>query len=175
MSYEFDVIELLANANLATLPLNTTIEPYRIFDKCVHIYNSMIQGGRKLTLHAPYNYHPTMVACDKTFHIIVSVFIENALKYSVAGSEIRIEFNPDPAGKLCVVTVASESEGNQILDERVFSRGYRASTYGDGSGNGLFVAQLIAQQHNTEITARSTIISPTRVRHTFALPLNTLH
>lgn len=173
MSNEYDVIEILADASQATLPVNTVSEIYKMFDKCVKIYNA-VAGGRKIILRASGNYSPRVAASDKTLHIIPSVLIENALKYSLPGSDIRINIDPDETdGQRCIVTVTNDSPGNQELDDRVFQRGVRFSSTGDGSGNGLYVAQLIANQHKTRITINSKVLNPTTVRHTFVVPFRT--
>jgi signal transduction histidine kinase len=172
MSNEYNVIEILADASQAKLPPNTVSELYKIFDKCVKIYNA-IAGGRRLLLRAEHNYNPRIVANDNTLPIIPSVFIDNALKYSLPGSEIRIFIEPDTDNQSCLVTVTNDSEGQQQLDDRIFQRGYRATTHRDGTGNGLYVAQLIAEQHNTRITVDSSILSSARVRHTFSVSFRT--
>ena len=168
MSHEFDVIQVLAEAGQAMLPLNTVSELYRIFDKIVRIYNGT-SGGRRVTLRSASGFYPRVVASDKTLHILPSVFIDNALKYSSPGSETRITLEPDNTNECCIVTVTNESDGQQILDNRVFLRGYRASPMGDGSGNGLYAAQLIAQQHNTKIEVESVLLGPYKSRHTFRI------
>lgn len=172
MSREFDVIEILSDATQTKLPHNIVSDLYRIFDMCVKIYRE-VAGGRKILLRAPNNYSPRVPACDKTFHIIPSVFIENALKYSLPGSEIRITIEPADEPQRCVVTVVNESEGQQILDNRIFERGYRANSLKDGSGIGLYVAQLVAEQHNTEIKVESIPLTATRVKHTFTVAFRT--
>jgi K+-sensing histidine kinase KdpD len=37
------------------------------------------------------------------------------------------------------------------LGNAVFDRGYRGATDKDGSGNGLYVAQLVARQHGSQL------------------------
>jgi light-regulated signal transduction histidine kinase (bacteriophytochrome) len=176
MSSEFDVIEVLANATQTDLPVNTTAEPHRLFDKCVKIYKARLPGSRRLLLRSEDGYRPKILACDKTLHILPSVFIENAIKYSAPGTEISVKIESHPADRrLCIVSVESESEGQQILDDRVFQKGYRATdSRREGSGNGLYVAQLIAKQHKSTITVHSQPIGPARVRHTFRMEFRTV-
>ena len=176
MSSEFDIIEVLANATPTELPMNTTAEPYRLFDKCVKIYRTRLPGSRRLLMSSEREYKPKILACDKTLHILPSVFIENAIKYSAAGTEINIKIESDPNDRRsCVVTIESEAEGQQILDDRVFQKGYRATnSRQEGSGNGLYVAQLIAKQHNSTITVHSQPIGTARVRHTFRMKFRTV-
>ena len=173
MSNEFDVIEVLADASQAALPLNTVSELYRVFDKCVRIYNTQAGGRRVVIRSSVGGYSPRIAAHDKTLHIIPSVLIENSLKYSSPGSETRILFEPDGEESECIVRVVNESDGRQELDDRVFQRGFRFDTRQDGSGNGLYVAQLIAKQHHTRITVQSQIVGPNSVRHIFEIRFKT--
>ena len=53
MSRQFDVIEILANEELARLPRNSTGELYRVFDKCVRIYGDR---ATRIVLDAPPNF-----------------------------------------------------------------------------------------------------------------------
>jgi light-regulated signal transduction histidine kinase (bacteriophytochrome) len=176
MSDEFDVLEVLANANQTELPLDTKADPYRLFDKCVKIYRSQLTGSRQLIMRSEQGYSPKISACEKTIHILPSVFIENALKYSAPGTAIHVRIESDPDDRRsCVVAIESESEGQQILDDRVFQKGYRATTSRrEGSGIGLYVAQLIAKQHRSNVTVHSQPLGPTRVRHTFKMKFKTV-
>lgn len=156
MSSQFDIIEILANETIATLPMNSTSEIYRIFDKCVRIFQPEWEK-RRIRMWAPSNYSPRIRVCDKTFPIIPTVLIENAKKYSVSDSGISISISPDPTSQLyCIVNVSNTSELKQQIDETIFERGRRISGDKDGSGNGLYVAQLIARQHDTKITVHCT-------------------
>lgn len=152
MSMQFDVIELLANESLFTLPLNTVINVYRIFDKCTRIYRPGDNPGR-LLLRSQYSYTPEVRACDKTFHMIPTVLIENALKYSSPESVVSIDVRKQ--GVDCVVHVRNEYLGSHQLTDRVFERGVRLSKEKDGSGNGLHLARLVAKQHNAWLRVSS--------------------
>lgn len=169
MSNQFDVIELLANEDLSTLPLNSTIEIYKLFDKCARIYS---QEDGKVRLQGEWAYCPETRVCDKTFPIIATVLIQNALKYSVKGSEIIVTIRPD--GDDCVVKVSNLARDRQRLDNSVFLRGTRLSSDADGSGNGLFLAQLVARQHGTKISLSSSAAENGRILYTFAVRFRTI-
>lgn len=171
MSNQFEVMELLANQRLTELPIRSVSELYRIFDKCARVYR-MANRQHKFVLKAPDDYHPRIYACEKTLPIIPTVLIENANKYSRVGSDIWINF--EPLRGICQVTVSSLSNGQDLLSDTIFGRGVRASTDKDGSGNGLFVAQLVAKQHGTLIRVKSTYVSPNTVKHEFIVPFNTI-
>jgi len=164
MSQQFDVMEILANHNLADLPLNARSEIVRLFHKCIFVYRNPDEKSR-VTLSVPQNYSPRILTCDKTIPIIPTVLLQNAEKYSTPKSDIRVSI--EPRDQFCVVTITNLSEGQQELDDSIFKRGVRASTDTDGSGNGLFVAQLVAKQHGTQIHVKSEILNSLSVRHTF--------
>jgi hypothetical protein len=171
MSKQFDVVEILANESLTKLPVKTPSQLYKIFDKCVRVFQT-VRGPRSLFLQAPQNYSPRIHVCEKTFPIIPTVLISNALKYSKPNTEVRVILEPD--GGSCVASVISVSEGQMPLDDSIFQRGVRISSDSDGSGNGLYVAQLVARQHATKITVQSIPDSHNNVKHIFRVPFRVI-
>ncbi|MEW5797606.1 MAG: ATP-binding protein [Bacteroidota bacterium] len=149
MSNQFDIIEILANETLTQIERKSNIEVYRIFDKCVHIYQTPDQ---RIKLHSQSGFFPKITANDKTFPIIPTVLIENALKYSAPKQPIKISIDRDD--NKCMVSVSNLAELEKNLDDSIFSKGVRNSTDTDGSGYGLYVAQLVANQHNTLIQVK---------------------
>jgi light-regulated signal transduction histidine kinase (bacteriophytochrome) len=149
MSQQFDIIEMLANESLTDLPLNSTIEVYRIFDKCARIYNS-VDGNADVNLWASHGFSGRIYACDKTFPIIPTVLIENALKYGKHAHNVDVQIYP--AHNECVVEVRNCSEPNPLLNNSIFQKGKRATQGKEGSGHGLYLAQLVAKQHGSTIT-----------------------
>lgn len=166
MSKQFEVSEILANQRIAEYPLNTVIQPYRIFDKCVRVFRVLSQNER-FTIRATQGFVAEIRAYDKTFPIIPTVLIGNAEKYSTLGSEIRVYLEGN--NQTCTVRVSSISEGKELLTDAIFDRGVRGNSTKQGSGNGLFVAQLIARQHGTRILVNSLQIHPNVVRHEFSI------
>jgi light-regulated signal transduction histidine kinase (bacteriophytochrome) len=152
MSLQFDVIEMLANQSLATLPLNSVGQVYRIFDKCARIYNAASPWDR-IKLISPYGFNLNIRVCDKTFSIIPTALLENALKYSTPESEINIEFYTNK--KMCCVEVKNLARLNGPLTDDVFKKGVRLGTDKEGSGNGLFLAKLVATQHGAKLNVSS--------------------
>lgn len=169
MSKQFDVIEILANESLTQLPTNTISEIYKIFDKCVHIYQS---PDERIKLWSQQGYSPKAVVSDKTFPIIPTVLIENALKYSPPSSGIGITLEKE--ADTCLVKVSNIIANNVNIDSTIFNRGIRGSSDTEGSGNGLYVAQLIAKQHNTLISVRCLPDSNGKLRCTFSFQMKTV-
>jgi signal transduction histidine kinase len=100
-----------------------------------------------------YPILPSIRACEKTFAIIPTALLENALKYSPEDTEIKIRFQEKPRG--CTVCVSNLARSGNVLGPEVFNKGYRGNLQIEGSGNGLYVAQLVARQHGTQIQVSS--------------------
>lgn len=149
MSQQFDIIEMLANESLTELPLNSIIEVYRIFDKCARIYNS-VNGNARIVLRSSHEILGGIEACDKTFPIIPTVLIENALKYGKPNRSIDVYIHR--ADNECVIEVSNVADWNPLLDNSIFEKGKRATQGKEGSGHGLYLAQLVANQHGSTIT-----------------------
>ncbi len=171
MSNQFEVMELLANQRLAELPVTSKVEVYRLFDKCMRVYR-MANEDHNFIMRSTNNYHPRILACEKTLPIIPTVLIENANRYSKPGTEIRIFL--ETVGDMCQVTVSSLARGSIQLDDSIFKRGVRASSEKEGSGNGLYVAQLVAKQHDTLFNVRSISVGPDMMKHEFIIPFHTI-
>ena len=93
-----------------------------------------------------------MRACDKTISIIPTVLISNAIKYSPPETEIFVGLRLEKDD--VVLEVTNFLREGTVLDNSIFERGVRASTDSDGTGNGLYVAQLVAKQHGTIIALK---------------------
>jgi signal transduction histidine kinase len=152
MSAQFEVIELLANEDLANLPLKTTASLYRIFHKCARIYNEVGKNDR-VNLHPAHGYSGMIRACDKTLPIIPSALIENALKYSIPGTPINVTLSSE--GGYCVARVANEANLTSPLTMSAFAKGVRIATDTEGSGNGLHLVRLVAEQHQGNVMVSS--------------------
>ena len=82
--------------------------------------------------------------------------LDNALKYTGAGGEVRVSLNGD--GKEIVITVADSGRGISEDDlPHIFKRFYRCdqSRSKPGNGLGLSLAQAIARSHGGKIMAAS--------------------
>ena len=85
---------------------------------------------------------------------MISVLMDNALKYCDEGGEIRVELKK----KRCtVLTVENSYRDVDSVDlDKLFDRFYRADkarTYAGGYGIGLSIAKAAAEKHHGEITA----------------------
>ena len=83
----------------------------------------------------------------------VSNLLDNAIKYSPAGSEVRLEMSDD--GRLLTVTVSDQGPGvPQAERGKVLDRFYRTATVTGipGSGLGLSLVNAIARHHGGQLT-----------------------
>lgn len=88
---------------------------------------------------------------------LMSILLDNALKHSEKGSEIKVELKKD---KDIVLTVVNKGEGiPKGEEEKIFERFYRADESRNRSENryglGLAIAKNIALAHNADISAFS--------------------
>lgn len=90
------------------------------------------------------------------FTQLISILLDNAVKYSVAESVINISL--EKIGKNAVISVENTCEAlPDCPPERLFERFYRSDSARNqksgGSGIGLSAARAIAEAHNGKITA----------------------
>ena len=105
---------------------------------------------------------------------LMVILLENSLKYTDAGCSIKL--NAFTTEQSDIIEVIDTGAG--ISDEaisRIFTRFYREErlqSKADGSGLGLYVANLIAQRHGGKIVAKHNIPKGTII--TVTLPLGTM-
>ncbi len=101
---------------------------------------------------------PTIVSANRpALHRLFMVMLENALKYSQAGSDVILSVSR--ADGLISASVQDFGEGIGEADlPHIFKRFYQAdrSRSADGYGLGLSLAESIAHAHGAEIDVRST-------------------
>ncbi len=163
MSQQFEIVEVMANEELANLPLNDTFSVYRMFDKVVRIYKSL--HPKRLSIEATGLDNHDIRACDKTFPIIATVLVENALRYGLVDTMVTVNVHSN--SQQVEVSVRNYALSTKKLDDSVFKRGFRGPSDKEGSGNGLYVAQLVAKQHNTKITISTSAPTSGKVVHSF--------
>jgi signal transduction histidine kinase len=167
MSRQFEVLALIADGNLTKIPTRTTSEVYRVFDKCIRIYEG-VAAERDVELHISGDSPRAMVS-EKTFPIIATVLISNAVKYSPVGSDVEVEIRNASDGTHRV-SVMNSIDLQTAMPQDPFQRGVRGIDDGEGSGVGLWLAQQVAIQHGTSISLQRTIVGgATKVVFSFSM------
>lgn len=106
-----------------------------------------------------YSIQPmlSMNGNDKAIRQLVSVLMDNALKYSPPGGTISLEFAKQNRTLVLTVFNTTEAEVNKESLSHVFDRFYRAdpsrNSETGGYGIGLSVAKAIVTAHNGKIHA----------------------
>ncbi|RRQ20225.1 sensor histidine kinase [Guyparkeria sp. SCN-R1] len=125
-----------------------------LFLKYLRIYQHMYdKRGINVTLSGESFKH--LYANPEALGVIVHTFLDNALKYSKAGSNVRIHVSDEAEGIFFSVLSygpkIKETELQKIFQP--FFRGENAiKAQEEGAGYGLYIAQMVAKKIGTEIT-----------------------
>jgi signal transduction histidine kinase len=108
----------------------------------------------KLTLHLPDKVYPEVHVDRERIRWVIRNLIENAVRYSDAGSEIMVSLTQDP--KQLQIAVKDSGMGIGERDRPfIFQKFFRTEPaqkkHNDGSGLGLFIAKNIVQAHGGRI------------------------
>ena len=167
ISEETDRLTALAQSvlNLNALESGKEALSYRVFDinelvrRGAFIYKGQCRD-KDLSIRLILSEGPLMVRADEEkIKLVLSNLLDNALKFSPAGSEITIETT---AGRTyCYVFVRDEGPGIAREDlPRIWDRFYKKdSSRGvnkNGTGLGLAIVREIIQKHGQTITVVST-------------------
>ncbi len=112
---------------------------------------SIESAGKQMTVNiaSPCSY----VGDEASIRQVVSILMDNALKYCDNGGEIKVMLTGDRHPTLCVENSYAAVENIEL--NRLFDRFYRADkarTYGTGFGIGLSMAKAIVEKHHGNIS-----------------------
>lgn len=113
----------------------------------------------------------TVLGSADALHRMVSVLLDNAIRYGLAGEEIAVTLRAEGRKALLTVSNAAAPLTEEQL-RHLFQRFYRSdSSRGEqsGFGLGLPIARAIARQHGGELRAEQ---AEGRLRLTVSLPIN---
>lgn len=120
-----------------------------------------------------YSLQPGLVlAADRQLLTeLLAILLENALKYTEKGGLIRVATRSTDSKAVITVSDSGIGISDEAMD-KIFTRFYREErqqSKADGSGLGLYIASLIAEQHGGRITAEHN--HPKGTVFTVTLPL----
>jgi len=109
-------------------------------------------AGRPLTTHLPHDL-PLVPLDEVLIEQVLINLLENALKYTPAGSPLEVRAFASPG--LVTIEVADRGPGLQAGDEeRIFEKFYRGYSQGiQGAGLGLAICRSVIQAHGGRIWA----------------------
>jgi GAF domain-containing protein len=130
-----------------------------IAEQSVHLLSGMIADANiDVTIHAPPDLAPIRVDTDKIQRVIINL-LDNALRYTPEGGQVRIDILPGDRFQTVVVTDTGEGIPPEAR-ERVFERFYqgdisRRKRGTKGSGLGLTFCRLAVEAHGGRIWVSS--------------------
>ena len=115
---------------------------YRIVDKIVRIYR-VIGDSKNVRIRLSGGSHSDALVDLRTVHIVPSVFIDNAVKYSQMGETVDVRVSDETLDQKSVIALRVTSNGppaTQDEERDLFirrARGHAARAIAEGSGVGL--------------------------------------
>ena len=113
-------------------------------------------AGREIKLQFPESLPPIRVDLERIAEVL-SQLLENAAKYSPAGTPITI--SAEPAGKMVSISVADRGPGIDDMEQSlIFEKFYRGRDQRyrvQGTGMGLAIAKAIVEAHGGTIGVTS--------------------
>lgn len=131
-----------------------------VLDKAVQA-NQALAEQKGILLEAQKGPQLTVMGDQASLVEMLSILINNAIKYSPAKSSVRLQY--EKRGKEVVISVVDHGVGiNQVDLPRIFERFYRADSSRSrqqvaGYGLGLPIAKSLAEMHSGYITVKSTV------------------
>jgi signal transduction histidine kinase len=159
ISLHFDSLDLLTNPVLSEVRPRRTVIFYKIVDKITRIYRPQAEKHEVIVKLLGESYSSAVVD-PSTIHIIPSVFISNAVKYSPRSRAVEIRVMEGFRDNRRTVGFEVASLGPSATGQesaRMFrqkGRGMLASQKAQGSGVGLLIAKTVSDQHAGFISAK---------------------
>jgi signal transduction histidine kinase len=164
MSTQFELLDGLINESITLLPLTHQGGIEQLVHKCVKIFESRAEQ-KQVRIDFAERKHVSVKCCDKTLPIVVTVLLDNAIRYAPDKSTVRVRVTQE--GEQAVLTVENAGE-MKLPKERMFRKHERGDTTMEGSGFGLYFAKKIAEQHGGDLVCEA---HDGKVVFRFSLPL----
>lgn len=170
MSTQFRIIDYLTNDTFMLLKPDRSRELYKIFDMFAKVYESREQKRKILLNVSETPYTRKFLCCEETFPIIPGALIQNALKYSIDDSPVKVNFSVEPG--YCIATVTNDAILGTRFGDEVYEKGLRLRNDIPGTGMGLYLVKKIVEQHSASVsfTFRDIDAEKTEVSFTLKVP-----
>ena len=151
----FSMYDFIANAASLRYGTQFRCNIYKKFDKCIRLVNS---SRKKLKIYIEGESYREINAYPN-IDFIPYILLDNAVKYSYEGQEIKIKFLEKEANLQITVESYSPYCSPEELS-LIFTRGYRGDnaikiSSATGSGIGLYFAKALCDLHEIDIYAES--------------------
>lgn len=115
-------------------------------------------GQHNLRLNKKLGRHVNFYGDQMRIKQLVSILIDNAIKYTPSGGDINLQLNDNPDNIEIIVSDTGEGIEPEHLT-KIFERFYRVdkarARESGGTGLGLSIAELIVKEHHGTIKVRS--------------------
>lgn len=150
MTHLVEDLLLLARTDSGAVPLERL--PVDLGDVTADAASSLVAAAAQRGIEVTAEPTPTVVIGDATrLRQLVLILVDNAIRHSPSGGQVRVSVQPDGATAFLVV----EDDGPGIREEdlpHVFERFWRgAGAPAGGSGLGLSIASWIVAGHGGDI------------------------
>lgn len=157
LSDSFDLLTIYFNPNAATFGRKTAINPHGLITKLIAIFRiddgGITRSSTKIFLHGSCFRN---IFVHDSFKLIPFALLSNAVKYSLQGNiDVVVDYRR-PYVEFSVTSIGppiDDDEKGLIFQKK--GRGRWAEELVDGKGVGLYLAQIIARAHETEIAISS--------------------
>jgi two-component system phosphate regulon sensor histidine kinase PhoR len=150
------VDSMLFDARLSYVPL--ALEQVDLLDVIEEVYyqhdERAMREQKSIIVETPPESAPLEADRDLLARAL-SNLVDNSLKYSRAGAEVRLSLEATAENYLLRVADTGDGIPPEYLPERIFEPLVRARQKDSGSGLGLAIVKKIVQLHHGDITAES--------------------
>jgi signal transduction histidine kinase len=151
MTVQFEYLDLLINESITQLKIKNKSQIDALVYKCIKIFKTKAQE-KKIKIEFSKRDTISVDCCDKTLPIIITILIDNAIRYSPEKTTVKVSTIRDK--DKAYVIIGNEGE-MKLSEERMFIKYERGVTNIEGSGYGLYFAKKIAEQHHGQLTYSS--------------------
>ncbi len=152
------VVQLLTLARLEHNDVHHALKPVGLpalaQEVLAEMSSELLDKDIEIELPPPHPAHPhqTVLADPDMLRILLRNLLDNALRYSPLGSQVRVAVEACPGGTRLSVTDAGPGIAPELRD-RAFDRFFRIpGSQGTGSGLGLSIVRRIAALHGALIS-----------------------
>ncbi|WP_313803517.1 sensor histidine kinase [Flavobacterium sp.] len=151
---QLGMIDVIINPRSISFGTKRSINMYRLFEKIKILFGHLSTKKQDINIKLSSEVYVNDCLCYESIEFIPLILLDNALKYSVPGSDIEIKFEHHYG----VLKVIVKNIGPLVSDEDapyIFDKFYRSEAgkkfSKEGIGMGLWIAQEILKAHNSEL------------------------